>query len=109
VFALTYGATHHITHIRKSLMKLRKHNSKEASRDEDFQDQDHVAAFAVADGAPNAGQFYRGFALRKHSDKRIATVIARITVGLCGVVRFLPAERRNAGIRPVILHIRFQK
>jgi hypothetical protein len=64
VFALTYGATHHITDIHQSLMKMRKHNSKEVSRDEDFQDQDHVAAFEVADGAPNAGQFYRGFALR---------------------------------------------
>jgi hypothetical protein len=45
-------------------MKVRKHNSKEVSRDEDFQDQDHVAAFEVADGAPNAGQFYREVALR---------------------------------------------
>jgi DNA-directed RNA polymerase specialized sigma24 family protein len=45
-------------------MKLRKQHSKEVSRDEDFQDQDHVAAFEVADWAPNAGQIYRGFALR---------------------------------------------
>jgi len=61
-------------------MKLRKHHSKELSRDEDFQDQDPVAAFEVADRAPNAGQFYRGFALRNvlRSELRVVFVLREV-------------------------------
>lgn len=45
-------------------MKLRKQHSKEVSGDEDFQDLEQMAAFEVADWTANAGQLYRGFALR---------------------------------------------
>jgi RNA polymerase sigma-70 factor, ECF subfamily len=51
--------------VNESLMKLRKqYSSKEVSIDEDFQRQDQMAVFEVADWAPNPEQLYRGFELR---------------------------------------------
>jgi RNA polymerase sigma-70 factor, ECF subfamily len=51
--------------VNESLMKLRKqHSSREVSIDEDFQSQDQMAVFELADWAPNPEQLYRGSELR---------------------------------------------
>jgi RNA polymerase sigma-70 factor, ECF subfamily len=51
--------------VNESLMKLRKQRSgTEVSIDDDFQSEDHSAAFEVADWAPNPEELYRGFELR---------------------------------------------
>jgi len=51
--------------VNESLMKLRKQRSgTEVSIDDDFQSEDHSAAFELADWAPNPEELYRGFELR---------------------------------------------
>ena len=51
--------------VNESLMKLRKQRSgTEVSIDDDFQSEDHLAAFELADWAPNPEELYRGFELR---------------------------------------------
>jgi RNA polymerase sigma-70 factor, ECF subfamily len=51
--------------VNESLMKLRKQRSgTEVSINDDFQSEDHSAAFELADWAPNPEELYRGFELR---------------------------------------------
>src|SRR5438445_11912353 len=51
--------------VNESLMKLRKQRSdREVSIDEDFQTEDHTAAFELADWAPNPEELYKAFELR---------------------------------------------
>ena len=51
--------------VNESLMKLRKRRSiREVSMDEDFQSEDHTAAFELADWAPNPEELYKAFELR---------------------------------------------
>ena len=51
--------------VNESLMKLRKQRSnREVSFDEDFQSEEHIAAFELADWTPNPEDLYRGSELR---------------------------------------------
>jgi len=51
--------------VNESLMKLRKQRSdREVSINEDFQSEDHTAAFELADWAPNPEELYKAFELR---------------------------------------------
>jgi len=50
--------------VNESLMKLRKQRSREVSIDEDFESEDHIAGFELADWAPNPEELYRGYELR---------------------------------------------
>ncbi len=51
--------------VNESLMKLRQQRSdREVSINEDFQSEDHTAAFELADWAPNPEELYKAFELR---------------------------------------------
>ena len=51
--------------VNESLLKLRKQRfDGEVSIDEDFQSEDHTAAFELADWAPNPEELYKAFELR---------------------------------------------
>src|SRR6266700_7020863 len=51
--------------VNESLMKLRKQRSdREVSIDEDFQSEDHTAAFELADWGPSPEELYKAFELR---------------------------------------------
>ena len=51
--------------VNESLLKLRKQRfDGEVSMDEDFQSEDHTAAFELADWAPNPEELYKAFELR---------------------------------------------
>jgi len=51
--------------VNESLMKLRKQRStREVPIDEDFDGAEHMAAFEIADWAPNPEELYRGSELR---------------------------------------------